>query len=100
MTGKDRIFALMLSKEIEDFIQKVCKGSRPKVELSQDLITPVPLSALDAAVRVTSHPTSKYQRMIIYKAAEWYGIRAVMPQEGVFVIGTVEPLSERRRVGE
>lgn len=77
-------------------MSKTLKGMDGKVEMAQDLVTAVPLSAFESSIRLTSHPTSKYQRMIIYKAAEWYGIRAIMPSEGVFVVGAIEPINEKR----
>ena len=98
--SKDRIFVVMLSNEIEAFIARYQSGERPAEahNLPHAVFTQTHLGILDTSVRVQSQATSKFQRMLVYKAADWYGIKSAGGPEGSMYIGTQGPLAEKRYV--
>jgi hypothetical protein len=98
---KDRIFVVMLSNEIEAFIQRCLKG-----ETIQEAQTAAALPGGSVFAIFESHPTikiqskdtSRYQRMLVYKAAEWYGVKAVSGPDNVIYMGLIEAVQEKRYV--
>jgi len=92
LSGKDRMFVLMLGKEFEAFIGRVTRGeytARIPVSLPNSDIDLVPSKKIDVTA------TSKYHRMLTYKLAEWYGLRAVLGVDGSMVVGVLGTLDER-----
>jgi hypothetical protein len=72
LRSKDRLFVLGLGQDIESFIQRLLSAS-PDTLMD---VKPLGVSA-----------QSKFQRMLVYKAAEWYGLKAVAGGDGMVVIG-------------
>lgn len=72
MRSKDRLFVLGLGQDIESFIQRL-------------LLAP-PESLIDVKPLGVS-AQSKFQRMLVYKAAEWYGLKAVAGGDGNVLVG-------------
>lgn len=83
------MFVIMLSKEMEAFIARAHAGEKPAEAPAVG-----PLVILGANVRMQSQATSKFQRMLVYRVAEWYGIKAVSgPEHSMYigVLGTLDP---------
>lgn len=87
----------MLSNEVEAFIARVVGGENPMEaqSLPHALYTQTNLSVLGSSVKVQSSATSKFQRMLVYKVAEWYGVKVVSGPEGSMYVGTLGPLAEK-----
>ena len=94
LLGKDRIFLLVLSKEIDGFILSIVNGQHPSAA-PENMSTSM-LAALGPSFVVGVAATSKYQRMLVYKAAEWYGLKAVPGPDGTMIVGVLESLHEKR----
>lgn len=100
LSAKDRMFVLMLGKEFEAFIGRVSRGeyttkvapSHASASTSSQV-----LDSLGPSKRIDVTATSKYQRMLTYKLAEWYGMRATPGVDAgsmvVGVLGTLDPRS-------
>lgn len=91
----------MLSNEIEAFIQRVIHGETPNDAQVQAAASKVGSASLmvfgsSPTVRIQSQSASKFQRMLVYKAAEWYGIKAVSGPDAVMYIGVQGTLPEKR----
>ncbi len=96
LLGKDRIFLLVLAKEIEGFIARVMNGETPSTDSLT--ISTSTLAALGPSFVVIAVAASKYQRMLVYKAAEWYGLKAVPGAETSMIIGIMGSLIQQRYV--
>ena len=88
------MFLLVLSKEIEVFVSRVISGQQGSTETGT--ISTSMLAALGPSFIVAASASSKFQRMLVYKAAEWYGLKAVPGQDGTMIIGVLEPLHTKR----
>lgn len=105
LQGKDRIFLLVLAKEIEAFIEKIASGQESNIIPSIPLATNSTsvLASMSASFGVASHISSTFQRMLVYKLAEWYGLKAVHTPEVsmlVGVIGTMNPKSRGLKLSD
>ncbi|WVO22062.1 uncharacterized protein IAS62_003386 [Cryptococcus decagattii] len=76
LQSKDRMFLLVLAKELEAFVARAATAA----------------SAVGQSAQIGATPTSKFQRMLVYKAAEWYGLKAVAGPEASMVVGVLGPL--------
>ncbi|WVW83983.1 hypothetical protein I302_106007 [Kwoniella bestiolae CBS 10118] len=99
LQSKDRMFLLVLSKEIESFINKLSTGqisqeSQPS-EAQTQTQTQIPMVQLNASTTIGVTPTSKFQRMLVYKTAEWYGLKAVPGQDGGMIVGLLGEFNEK-----
>lgn len=81
LQSKDRMFLLVLAKELEAFVARAAATATGTVGQS---------------AQIGATPTSKFQRMLVYKAAEWYGLKAVAGPEASMVIGVLGPFNEKR----
>ena len=93
LLGQDRIYLLVLSREIEAFVERVVSGVQPAT-------TPIRTStsifaALGPFFKLETVAGSKFQKMLQYKLAEWYGLRAAPGPEGSMVIGVLESMHEK-----
>ncbi|WRT66438.1 uncharacterized protein IL334_003394 [Kwoniella shivajii] len=112
LQSKDRIFLLVLSKEFESFINKLSSGqitSQSDININTNgngdsnstnqVQTPTTstsiMAALGPSISIGVTPTSKFQRMLVYKTAEWYGLKAVPAQEGGMIVGVLGTLNEK-----
>ncbi|KAK8864465.1 hypothetical protein IAR55_001714 [Kwoniella newhampshirensis] len=96
LQSKDRIFLLVLAKEIEAFVGKVAAGSATTVpQIPIQGATTSTMAALGPSTLIGVAPSSKFQRMLVYKAAEWYGLKAVPSQDGSMIVGVLESFSEK-----
>lgn len=100
LAAKDRMFVLMLGKEFEAFIGRVSRGEHTtRVVPSQASASSssILLESLGPSKRIDVTATSKYQRMLTYKLAEWYGLRATPGVDAgsmvVGVLGVLDPKS-------
>lgn len=105
LKAKDRIFLLVLAKEIEAFIAKVVAGEEPNIIPSVPLATNSSsvIASMSSSFAVASHISSTFQRMLVYKAAEWYGLKAVNTPEVsmlIGVLGTLDPRSASLRLSD
>lgn len=105
LQGKDRIFLLVLAKEMESFIEKVTLGQEPNIIPSIPLATSSTsvIASMTASFAIASHISSTFQRMLVYKVADWYGLRAVNTPEVsilVGVIGTINPQSAALKLSD
>lgn len=91
-SGKDRMFLLLLSQEIEPFIKRVVSGEQGGIEVQQGHATSAAMSTFGPAMMLTTTTTSKYQRMLMYKAAEWYGLRGICGPDNNIYIGVIGSL--------
>ncbi|KAL7421819.1 hypothetical protein Q5752_003590 [Cryptotrichosporon argae] len=91
LAGRDRLWLLVLANEIEKFVERVHAGEAVP---EHDVALPTSLLAetFGPSKVLNSTPTSKYQRMLVYKAAEWYGLRAVSGTEAVMLLGVLGSL--------
>jgi hypothetical protein len=92
LSGKDRMFVLMLGKEFEAFIGRVTRA-----EYTARMPLAAPAADLDLAPskRIDVAAASKFHRMLTYKLAEWYGLRAMPGADGSMVVGVLGTLDER-----
>jgi hypothetical protein len=101
LQSKDRIFVVMLSKEIEAFIARCAEGETPN---DAQLVASEPAAANFAIygglpnVKIQSQAASVFQRMLVYKAAEWYGVKAVPGPANAIYVGVVGSIPEKRYV--
>ncbi|WWC89251.1 uncharacterized protein L201_004171 [Kwoniella dendrophila CBS 6074] len=98
LQSKDRMFLLVLSKEFEAFINKLTNGQIPHISnyTSQTpTISTSLMAALGSSMNIGVTPTSKFQRMLVYKTAEWYGLKAVPNQDGGMIIGVLGDFNEK-----
>jgi hypothetical protein len=91
-TGQDRMYILLLAREIEAFIGRVMSNEQPAFVVPRDAPA---LGVFTMASPLTTVTTSRYQRMLAYKAAEWYGLRGISTPDNIIHIGTVGPLDEK-----
>jgi hypothetical protein len=94
LSGKGRMFVLMLGKEFEAFVGRVWRGEyMARVTLS----LPATSSGIELAPskKIDAAASSKYHRMLTYKLAEWYGLRSVLGGDNSMVVGVVGLLDER-----
>jgi hypothetical protein len=54
------------------------------------------LASMSGSMVISSHVSSSFQRMLVYKAAEWYGLKAFHNPEASMVIGLIGELDEKR----
>lgn len=105
LQSKDRIFVVMVSNEIEAFIARVLAGEKPMEaqSLPHAVYTQTNLSILGSSVKMQTISTSKFQRMLMYRAAEWYGVKCVTGPvtgpEAVMYVGTLGEVAEKRYAG-
>ncbi|WVQ72473.1 hypothetical protein IAR50_002026 [Cryptococcus sp. DSM 104548] len=94
LQSKDRMFVLVLAKEIEGFIARVASGAitAPSAGMAATSST---LAALGPSAPLAVTPSSKFQRMLVYKSAEWYGLKAVPGSEGSMTIGVLGTFNDR-----
>ncbi|WWD17234.1 hypothetical protein CI109_101672 [Kwoniella shandongensis] len=96
LQSKDRMFLLVLAKEIEAFIAKVASGTATTVpQIPIQGATTSTMAALGPSTLIGAAPSSKFQRMLVYKAAEWYGLKAVPGQDGAMIVGVLESFDEK-----
>lgn len=96
LSAKDRLFVLMLGKEFEAFIGRVARGEiTSRVPTSQASASTSLMDSLGPSKRIDVTAISKYQRMLTYKLAEWYGLRVVPGVEGSMVVGVLGALEEK-----
>lgn len=95
---KDRLFLLVLAKEMEAFIKSVLAGEAPNVVSAIPPATSSTsvLASMTASMTLAQNPSSSFQRMLVYKAAEWYGLKAVHAPEVSMVVGVLGDLDEKR----
>jgi len=93
LLGKDRIFLLVLGKEIEGFVASAVNGHQTTA--TPEATSTSMLAALGPSFVVTAAATSKFQRMLVYKAAEWYGLKAAPGPDGTMIIGVLDSLDEK-----
>lgn len=89
----------MLSNEIEAFIQRCLKGENIQDAQVAAVLPGGSVFAIfgeNPTIRIQSKDTSKYQRMLVYKAAEWYGVKAVSGPDNVIYMGLIEAVQEKR----
>ncbi|KAE8537933.1 hypothetical protein D1P53_005995 [Cryptococcus gattii VGV] len=79
LQSKDRMFLLVLAKEFEAFVARAVSTT----------------TTVGQSAQIAATPTSKFQRMLVYKAAEWYGLKAVAGPEASMVVGVLGPLDEK-----
>jgi hypothetical protein len=77
-------------------LTKVQSGDMPNIIPSVPLATTSTsaLASMTASFVVGSKASSTFQRMLVYKLADWYGVKAVhTPEVGILigVIGTCDP---------
>lgn len=96
LQSKDRMFLLVLAKELEAFLARAAAGAVPPVPPAASTSTLAALAALAPSAPIAAVPTSKFQRMLVYKAAEWYGLKAVSGPEASMVVGVLGQLNEKR----
>ncbi|ORX36627.1 hypothetical protein BD324DRAFT_626614 [Kockovaella imperatae] len=95
-SGKDRMFLLLLAREIESFITKVVQNEQPSVTIPPGTASSSALAALGPSMMISSSFTSsKYQKMLAYKVAEWYGLKGVAGPDGSIVIGVMGTLNPK-----
>lgn len=87
------MFLLVLAKELEAFLARAAAGAVSPAPLAASTST---LAALAPSAPIAAVPTSKFQRMLVYKAAEWYGLKAVSGPEASMVVGVLGQLNEKR----
>lgn len=70
---------------------KVKNGENPNIIPSIPVATnsTSALASMSASFIVGSHVSSTFQRMLVYKLAEWYGLKAVHVQDVAMIIGVV-----------
>ncbi|TXT08929.1 hypothetical protein VHUM_02403 [Vanrija humicola] len=96
LSAKDRLFVLMLGKEFEVFIGRVARGEiTSRVPTSQASASTSLMDSLGPSKRIDVTAISKYQRMLTYKLAEWYGLRVVPGVEGSMVVGVLGALEDK-----
>ena len=95
MFGKDRMFLLLLSREIEAFIGRIVQGVQNTVAVPQGTPSSSVLASLGPSMILTTVTTSKYQRMLAYKTAEWYGLKGIALSDGAIVLGVVGTMNEK-----
>lgn len=93
LVTKDRMFLLVVSNEVEAFITRVSNG-----EALTPISAPGPssLATLSPSVTFVAQASSKYQRLLVYKVAEWYGLKAVSGPESSMVLGVMGSLPPQR----
>ena len=91
LTTNDRIFLLVVAKEVEAFMYKVRSGELPNIIPSIPVATnsTSALASMSASFIIGTHVSSTFQRMLVYKLAEWYGLKAVHVPEVAMIIGVV-----------
>ena len=90
--GKDRMFLLLLSQEIESFVKRVVSGEQGRIEVQPGHVTSAALATFGPAMALATTTTSKYQRMLMYKAAEWYGLKGICGPDNLIYVGVVGSL--------
>lgn len=77
---------------------KVKSGESPNIIPSIPLATNSTsvLASMTASFIVGSHVSSTFQRMLVYKLAEWYGLKAVHVPDVAMVIGVIGSFDTRR----
>nr|XP_019011102.1 uncharacterized protein I206_04411 [Kwoniella pini CBS 10737]OCF49883.1 hypothetical protein I206_04411 [Kwoniella pini CBS 10737] len=101
LKSKDRIFLLKLSKEFEAFINRLVlnKGQISSNAENGTNQTPTTSTSLMASISYSATIrvpiTSNFQKMLVYKTAEWYGLKAVSGQEGGMVIGVIGNFNDK-----
>jgi hypothetical protein len=113
---KDRLFLVVVGKELEGFVRRVLKGvsgseqGSVSDEVGDSLSgaasvssAPTPtvssasrLAAIEPSMTLATQATTPYLRVLVYKAAEWYGLRAVAGPDGSMLVGVFDKLAEKR----
>ena len=95
-SGKDRMFLLILAKEIETFVSRVSQDESPTANIPLGTPSSSILASMSASMMVqSSFMSSKYQRMLAYKVAEWYGLKGVAGPDGSIIIGVVGAMNPK-----
>lgn len=96
LSSKDRMWVLMLGKEFEVFIGRVVRREHTaRIPSSQASASTSVMDSLGPSKKIDVAAVSKYHRMLTYKLAEWYGLRAVAGVDGAMVVGVLGTLEER-----
>lgn len=100
LASKDRLFLLVVSKEIEAFINRIIAGETPDAmnQVAFGSTGSSALASLGSSAKIQAVASSKFQRMLVYKADEWYGLKAVAGPENSLVVGVLGTLHEKRWV--
>ncbi|BEJ13028.1 hypothetical protein CspHIS471_0302020 [Cutaneotrichosporon sp. HIS471] len=103
LTSKERISVLIIGKEIEAFIGRVQRGEHTsRVQSAEPSTSTSPLDQLGPSKQLDFATTTRYLRMVVYKLASWYGLRAVAGMEKqsmiVGVDGNLDPKSTSLRI--
>jgi predicted hotdog family 3-hydroxylacyl-ACP dehydratase len=96
LQSKDRLFLIMVSREMESFVRQVVAGQAPSAAAAIAVGTASTSLLAGHSFRVETSATSKFQRMLVYKAAEWYGLKAVAGTDASIFVGVLGSLSDKR----
>ena len=79
---------------------KVRAGESPNIIPSIPISTNTTsvLASMTASFIVGLHISSTFQRMLVYKLAEWYGLKAVHVPDVAMVIGVIGSFDTKRQV--
>jgi hypothetical protein len=97
LATNDRIFLLVVAKEVEAFMLKVRAGECPNVipSIPVGISSTSAMAAMTASFMIASHVSSTFQRMLVYKLAEWYGLKAVHVPDVAMIVGVVGSFDTR-----
>ncbi|WVQ80806.1 hypothetical protein IAT38_002912 [Cryptococcus sp. DSM 104549] len=95
LNSKDRMFVLVLANEVEAFIGRIATGQVAAGGAGGAGSSTSVVAALGPSTPLGATPTSKFQRMLVYKAAEWYGLKAAPGPEGSMIIGVLGTFYEK-----
>ncbi|ORY33987.1 hypothetical protein BCR39DRAFT_586187 [Naematelia encephala] len=93
MSSKDRIFVVITSREIEGFISRLSEDDKTVVARAG----PSTLAPLGQSFKLTMPPSSKFQAMLVYKIADWYGLKGVRDSNGVLHVGVENVFHEKSK---
>ncbi|WVO16141.1 hypothetical protein L204_103811 [Cryptococcus depauperatus] len=96
LQSKDRMFMLVIAKEFEVFISRVASGQIPAApQPATQCATTSTMAALGPSAPISATPSSKFQRMLVYKMAEWYGLKAVPGPDGTMIVGVLGTFKDK-----
>ncbi|EIW70369.1 hypothetical protein TREMEDRAFT_73438 [Tremella mesenterica DSM 1558] len=97
LLSKDRLFLLVIAREVESFLAllKTSGASAAAVQMIPGGAGGSLAATLGPSFQLGSTPGSKFQRMLVYKTAEWYGLKACPGAEEKMVVGVQGNLSEK-----
>lgn len=91
----------MVSTEIETFLHRCNEGEtseEAQAVISQPGGAPLVAYGNYPTFKLQVQGTSNFQRMLAYKVAEWYGIKAISGPSNAIFVGLIAPLLEKRYV--